>query len=62
MIVHAKVPLICFAIVEWHVVDMVMRQFRLQENIPDDLLNLDELYDIDLRRRTDIFWPYHHRH
>ena len=62
MIVHAKVSLICFAIVEWHTVDMIMIQFGLWQNISNDPLNLDTLHDIDMRGRTYIFWPYHHRH
>lgn len=52
MIVCAKVSLICFAIVECH---RVMRQFGLGQKIPDDPPNLDELHDMDMRVRTNIF-------
>ena len=62
MIVRAKVILICFAIVECHAIDKVMRQFGLQQNIPDDPPNLEELHDIDIRGGIDIFWPYHQCH
>ena len=39
-----------------------MRQFRLRQNILDDLPNLDKLHDIDMRGGTNISWPYHHSH
>ena len=60
MIVRTKVPLICFAIVEWHPTDKIMRQFRLQQIISDDPPNLDQPHDIDMRERINIFLPHHH--
>ena len=39
-----------------------MRQFGLRQIIPDDPPNLDQVHDIDMRGRIDIFWPHHHRH
>ena len=36
-----------------------MRQFGLRQIIPDDPPNLDQLHDIDMRGRTNIFWPHH---
>jgi len=61
MIVRAKFFLICFAIVEWHPIDRVMRQFGPRQIILDDPPNLDQLHDIDMRGKKNIFWP-HHRH
>jgi len=58
MIVQEKVSLICFAIMEWHPTYRVM---RLQQFIPDDPPDLDKLHDIDMRGRTYIFLPHHHR-
>ncbi|KAF1898215.1 hypothetical protein Lal_00032981 [Lupinus albus] len=37
---RSRVPLICFAIVEWHAADRFMRQFGLQQPIPQDPINL----------------------
>ena len=62
MIVRAKVPLICFTIMEWHPIDRIMRQFGLRQIIPNDPSNLDQLHDIYMRGRTYIFWSHHHRH
>jgi len=61
MIVREKVSLICFAIVEQHPIDRVMRQFGLRQIILDDPPNLDQLHDIDMKGRTNSFWPHHHR-
>ena len=55
MVVCAKVPLICFEIMEWHVVDRVIGQFEMRQNISDDLPNIDELHDIDMRGRIIFF-------
>jgi len=54
------VPLICFATVELHQADRVMRQFGFRQNIPNDPLNLDQLHKEEMRVRTDRYWPQYH--
>ena len=39
-----------------------MRQFGLRQIIPNDIPILDQLHDINIKGRTDIFWPHHHHH
>ncbi|KAF1891149.1 hypothetical protein Lal_00001290 [Lupinus albus] len=57
---RARVPLICFAIVEWHPVDRVMRQFGMQQSIPKDPPNFDKLHMTDLRGKNDYNWSQKH--
>jgi len=38
-----------------------MRQFRFDQNIPTNPLNLDQLHMEDIRERTDQYWPQYHR-
>ncbi|KAF1885190.1 hypothetical protein Lal_00029079 [Lupinus albus] len=59
-ICRASVPLICFAIVEWHASDRVMRQFGLQQTIPQDPSNFDKLHKMDLRGKNEYNWPKKH--
>ncbi|KAF1899614.1 hypothetical protein Lal_00019742 [Lupinus albus] len=57
---RSRVPLICFAIVEWHAADRVMRQFALQQPIPQDPINLQKQHKMDLRWKNDYNWQQKH--
>jgi len=57
---RATVPIICFATVEIHQADRVMRQFGLRQNIPPEPVNLDQVHRDDLRGRNDRDWVGHH--
>ncbi|CAN1319834.1 Serine/threonine-protein phosphatase 7 long form homolog [Linum perenne] len=57
----ARVPLLCFHIVEWHFPDRVMRQFGFHQHLPIDVpSNMEELHKIDLRA-NEHNWPVYHR-
>jgi len=49
------IPLICFATVEFHQADRVMRQFGFLQGIPSEPQNLDVLHKEDMRGRTDRY-------
>ena len=57
----AVVPIICYAIVEWHPADRVARQFGMRQSIPNNPPNFDKLHKIDLRGKTDVYWPTRHQ-
>ncbi|KAF1880864.1 hypothetical protein Lal_00011924 [Lupinus albus] len=57
---RSRVPFICFAIVEWHAADRVMRQFGLQQPIPQDPINLQKQHKMDLRGKNDYNWQQKH--
>ena len=56
----ARVPLICFCIVEWHFPDQVMRQFGGYQLIPPNVNTEPDLHQVDLRGRVDTNWVVHH--
>ncbi|KAF1868692.1 hypothetical protein Lal_00036130 [Lupinus albus] len=57
---RSRVPLICFAIVEWHDADRVMTQFSLQQPIPQDPINVQKQHKMDLRGKNDYNWQQKH--
>ncbi|XP_021725271.1 serine/threonine-protein phosphatase 7 long form homolog [Chenopodium quinoa] len=57
---RARVPLICFEVVESHLPDRVMRQFRLQQPIPQNCDTVVRLHDIDRRGKTETNWALEH--
>ncbi|KAF1860134.1 hypothetical protein Lal_00033730 [Lupinus albus] len=59
-IARARVPLISFAVVEWHPSDRVMRQFGLQQPITKNPINLEKQHKMNLRGKNDYNWPQKH--
>ena len=56
----ARVPLVCFCIVERHHSDRVLRQFGLAQQRPDDVVYHDRLHKIDLRGKVEKNWKEEH--
>jgi hypothetical protein len=50
---QAKVPLICFCIVEWHAPDRVLRQFNLGQDVPDPINTEISLHEMIFDARTN---------
>ena len=55
---RAVVPLIFFHIVEWHQPDRVIRQFGLQQAIPDPPRQPEQLHDLTLRGKQSDNWTH----
>ncbi|XP_050286610.1 serine/threonine-protein phosphatase 7 long form homolog isoform X3 [Quercus robur] len=56
----ARVPLVCFCIVERHHPDRVLRQFGLAQQQPDDVVYDDRLHKIDLHGKVKKNWREEH--
>ena len=56
----ARVPLVCFWLVEKHTPDRVLRQFRMVQEIPEDVDTNDALHKIDLRGKIEVGWRVRH--
>ena len=56
----ANTALICFQIVEWHQPDRVLRQFGMQQAIPQPPMNLDEVHRVDMRGNHAENWAERH--
>ena len=52
----ARVPLLCFHVVEWHYPDHVQQQFGRYQCILQDLLPDYDTHTTVLRGRTDTNW------
>ncbi|KAL7174263.1 hypothetical protein ACSBR2_033507 [Camellia fascicularis] len=56
----ARVPLICFDIVEWHLPDRVLRQYGRVQSVPDRCDTEWRLHATDRRGRAGTDWSVHH--
>ncbi|XP_075654967.1 uncharacterized protein LOC142625152 [Castanea sativa] len=56
----ARVPLVCFCIVEIHHPDRVLRQFGLVQERPDHVVYDERLHKIDLRGKVEKNWREEH--
>ena len=56
----ARVPLVCFCIVETHHLDRVLQQFGLAQEQPDHVVYNDRLHKIDLRGKVEKNWREEH--
>ena len=57
---RSKVPLICFWLVEFHLLDRVLRQFGLKQEQLEDTDTSCGLHKIDARGKVDKNWRVEH--
>ena len=53
---YAVVPLICFQVIEWHQPDRVLRQFGMQQPVPESPSQPLNIHDITLKGKHDENW------
>ncbi|KAH1257079.1 Serine/threonine-protein phosphatase 7 long form [Glycine max] len=53
---YAVVPLICFQVIEWHQPDKVLRQFGIQQPIPESPSQPLNIHGITLKGKHDENW------
>ncbi|KAL5183962.1 Serine/threonine-protein phosphatase 7 long form [Glycine soja] len=53
---YAVVPLICFQVIEWHQPDRVLRQFGMQQPIPESPSQPLNIHGITLKGKHDKNW------
>ncbi|KAF7813805.1 serine/threonine-protein phosphatase 7 long form-like protein [Senna tora] len=58
---RASVPLVNFAIVEWHHSDRVLRQFGMTQSIPGQPRDLSDVHGLSLRNKSHQTWYERHK-
>ncbi|KAF7821755.1 serine/threonine-protein phosphatase 7 long form-like protein [Senna tora] len=58
---RANVPFICFHIVEWQCLDRVLRQFGMDQPIPENPVDIDFLHTLILAGKTSVDWFREHQ-
>ncbi|KAF7803406.1 serine/threonine-protein phosphatase 7 long form-like protein [Senna tora] len=58
---RASVPLVNFAIVEWHHSDRVLRQFGMTQSIPGPPRDLSDVHGLSLRNKSHRTWYERHK-
>ncbi|KAF7815608.1 serine/threonine-protein phosphatase 7 long form-like protein [Senna tora] len=58
---RASVPLVNFAIVEWHHSDRVLRQFGMTQSIPGPPRDLSDVHGLSLRNKSHQTWYERHK-
>ena len=57
----ARVPLVCFWLVEKHTPDRIVRQFGMVQEMPPNVDTDDALHKIDLKGKIRVIWRDKHR-